>query len=117
MGMDTGIVRVSGKYLLFASGCKRGRNLEDLISQVASKISKSGARLQLINPVVLFPPGTNVKEVRRTLAIITSKARELGMTVGKGHTEITPGLDQPTLMLTIFGSITAPKKRQRVSKP
>ena len=106
VGMDAGIVRVDSKNIVSTSGVALGSKAgasKKLISDLAKKIEKAGASPALINPVVLLPAGVSEAEVRRIMLGITKVAKELGLTVGKGHTEVTSVVEVTTLIVTMFG--------------
>ena len=106
VGMDAGIVRVNSKKIVFSSAVAQGSRTSisrKLVSDLAKKISQSGATPALINPVVLLPPGTSEAEVRRIMLGISKAAKDLGIIVGKGHTEVTSIVNETTLIMTMFG--------------
>ncbi|HXQ91942.1 MAG TPA: AIR synthase related protein [Nitrososphaerales archaeon] len=106
VGMDAGIVRVDSKKIVFSSGVAQGSYTKisnKLISDLVAKIKLSGATPALINPVVLLPLGTRETEVRQIMLGISKAAKDLGIIVGKGHTEVTSLINETTLIFTIFG--------------
>lgn len=107
IGMDAAITRTRGKYAIFSSGSLRGngkRSVEKLVIDLAKRIIDAGAVPRTISPVVLFPKGSSAREIRRVMLDLSRIATKLGITVAKGHTEITPWLDKLTIVVTIFGS-------------
>jgi len=106
VGMDAGIVRVDSKKIVSTSGVAQGsstRISKKLISDLAEKIRKSGATPALINPVVLLPDGITESEARKIVLGISRCAKNLRVTVGKGHTEVTSLVSETTIIVTMFG--------------
>ncbi|MFI5419370.1 MAG: AIR synthase-related protein, partial [Nitrososphaerales archaeon] len=54
--------------------------------------------------VALFPEGTTEKQDTDVMAEINETASHVGISVAGCHTEITPGLDRPIIMVTAIGS-------------
>ena len=120
IGMDAAIIKSQGQYIIIVSGSRRGygKNLAfKLILELAEKARYAGARPRLIAPIVLFPKGMPVKEIKHVVSEIITAASKLGITVAKGHTEITPWLDKMTIVATVIGTSNKPptvaKGRQR----
>ncbi len=109
IGMDAGITKSHGKYLVFSSGIAVGNPEEadlekDLVHSLAKRITRQGVKPDVLCPVILFPPGSKAKQVRAVLLKVSKAADNLDITVTKGHTEVTPGLRKLTLILTMYGS-------------
>jgi hydrogenase expression/formation protein HypE len=106
VGMDAGIVRLDSKKIVISSGVAQGsreRISKNLICDLAAKIRQSGATPALINPVVLLPPGTSETEVTRIMLGISKASKDLGIIVGKGHTEVASIVEETMLIVTMFG--------------
>jgi hydrogenase expression/formation protein HypE len=107
IGMDAAIVRSNGKYLVFVSGSIRGNNgnlASKLILNMIKRVRAVGVKPLIVDPVILFPEGVSINHARRVISEINSAASKEGVTIAKGHTEITPWLDRFTLIVTLIGS-------------
>src|SRR5207248_1346133 len=72
-------------------------------------LAAMGAEPVGVLPALLFPAAAEPEDVRRTMQQIDRAARELGIEVLGGHTEVTPGLAGPIIAMTAVGR--APKGR------
>ena len=107
IGMDAAILGSSGKYVVVVSGFARGnkRSLGSmLVSQLSKKMKMVGVTPSIIDPIVLFPIGTPMRDAKRVMSEINNAALLGGTTVAKGHTEITPWLDKITIIVTLIGT-------------
>ena len=96
---------------MIVSGSRRGYGGDlvfKLILELTEKLRSVGARPRLIAPIVLFPKGMPVKEIKHAVSEIITAATKLGITVAKGHTEITPWLDKTTIVATLIGTSNKP---------
>jgi hydrogenase expression/formation protein HypE len=57
-----------------------------------------------LNIVALFPEGTYESQIGKVMKDVNQTASSLGISVAGGHTEITPRLDRPIIIVTAFGS-------------
>jgi hydrogenase maturation factor len=64
----------------------------------ANDVAVLGARPLWFFIVMLLPEGATPELADRIMADVCTACDELGVTVGGGHTEITPGLDRPILV-------------------
>jgi hypothetical protein len=106
VGMDAGIVQMVGKQIFSYSGATFGSApgiAEDLVANLILQTTSLGKAL-VINPIALFPVGTNVEVIRRVLTSISRSAKAHGIIVGKGHTEITSRVNEVTLIATLLGA-------------
>lgn len=86
-----------------------------LINVNANDIATMGARPRFLLLVMLLPErGTDRDLVESLIDQVKTAAREIGITVIGGHTEITPGLIKPILVGTMLGF--TPKERLVRSK-
>ncbi len=107
IAMDAAIIRCSGRYVITASGSIRDyrkNHALELVTRLSEKVRSVGAKPRLLAPVVLAPKATSVRKIRQILREMTKAASLLGVTVGKGHTEITPWLDRVTIVATMIGT-------------
>ncbi len=72
--------------------------------ELAKRVTRTGIVPQAICPVVLFPVSSEADQIKRLLHQLTQAAIKHGLTIAKGHTEITPGLDKLIVIITIFGT-------------
>jgi hydrogenase expression/formation protein HypE len=72
-------------------------------------LAAMGAEPIGVLPALLFPGAAEPEDVRRTMQQIDRAARELGIEVLGGHTEVTPGLAGPIIVMTAVGR--APRDR------
>jgi len=86
----TGVVDEIGKYAVFVS---------------ANDVATSGNRPQFAETVVLLPQGSLAVDVEILAKQIDKAAKEIGVTIVGGHTEVTPGLRKPIVMATVFGFV------------
>ena len=107
VGVDVGITRTKGKYLVSSSdpitGTRRRMGWH-AVNVSANDVATSGIMPDTLNTVSLFPPGTSSNKITVLMKEINETARNLGITVAGGHTEITPGINRPIIMVTCFGS-------------
>jgi hydrogenase expression/formation protein HypE len=104
-GLDFAAVKVDGKYMIVSADPVTGV-VQDIgryaINVSANDVATSGSRPQLAESVVLLPEGTGVDYVRKVAVQLDREARKLGISIVGGHTEVTPGLRRPIVMVTAF---------------
>ena len=107
-GLDFAAVKVGSKYMLVSADPITGVTKdigEYAINVSANDVATSGNRPQFAETVVLLPEGSG----RRTVATVASQmdaaARKLGVAIVGGHTEVTPSLDRPIVMVTAFSFV------------
>jgi hydrogenase expression/formation protein HypE len=106
MGMDSAIIRHDGEAIFFTASSIEGSKVQiarKLVSDLAERIISCGSRPILINPVVLLPVRTEEVTARQLLRQISKTAAVYGITIGKGHTEVTPIVREIFLIATVFG--------------
>jgi hydrogenase maturation factor len=82
----------------------------------ANDVSVLGARPLWFFVVLLLPEGGATPELAGSImADVRTACDELGVTVGGGHTEITPGLDRPILVGQMLGEV-APARLVRKTR-
>lgn len=105
-GLDFGAVKLERGYLLVSADPVTGVSEEIgryAVHVSANDVATSGTRPSFIESVILLPERTTVKEVSRISREIDAVCRELGISVVGGHTEVTPGLARPIVVVTAFG--------------
>ncbi len=86
----TGVIGGIGKYAINVS---------------ANDIATSGNRPQFAETVVLLPEGSGAAAVRRIAEDMSASATALGISIVGGHTEVTPGLKRPIVVVTVFSFV------------
>ena len=71
----------------------------------ANDIATSGNAAQFLESVILLPPRSTEEDVSRLARQIDGAAREIGAAVVGGHTELTPGLTRPVVVVTAFSVV------------
>jgi hydrogenase expression/formation protein HypE len=107
VGVDVGITRTNGKYLVSSSDPITGTSTRmgwHAVNVSANDIATSGIMPNTINVVSLFPEGTSAKDIKHLMDEINKASHALGIAVAGGHTEITPDLKKPIVTVTAFGS-------------
>ena len=107
IGVDVGVAKIRGKYIVSSSDPITGavkRMGWYAVNVSANDIATSGIMPKNLSVVGLFTRGTRIGEITAVMEEINETARDLGITVAGGHTEITPGLRKPILIVTCFGS-------------
>ncbi|MHB8566575.1 MAG: AIR synthase family protein [Nitrososphaerales archaeon] len=107
IGVDVGITRSQGKYIVSSSDPITGtekRLAWHAVNVSANDVATSGIMPDTINVVAMFPRNTNTSEIRSFMKEIDKTARKLDIAVAGGHTEITPYLTRPIIVITAFGS-------------
>jgi len=66
-------------------------------------IATRGVRPLWILTVLLLPEGVSSAQLEKITAQIDEAAKELGVAVVGGHSEITPGIDRPIIITTAMG--------------
>jgi hydrogenase expression/formation protein HypE len=107
VGVDVGVTRTKGTYLVTSSDPITGTTERmgwHAVNVSANDVATSGIMPDGLSVISLFPSGSDERLVSSTIREINSTAGRLGITVTGGHTEITPGLHRPIIMVTCFGS-------------
>ena len=104
-GLDFAAVRLPDGYLIVSADPITG--VSDMIGSYAVDVSAndvatSGSRPQFIESVVMLPEGSGEKELTIVAEQMDARARALGIAIVGGHTEVTPGLRRPLVVVTAF---------------
>ena len=108
VGVDFGVVRLDKGYMVVSSDPITG-----VVSRIgwyavnvnANDVATSGNRPQFMESIILLPEGSTGHDVALVARHIHASARSLGMSVVGGHTEITPGLRRPIVVVTAFSFV------------
>ncbi len=107
-GLDFAAVKLGTGYLIVSA---------DPVTAVAEEIGRyamnvsandvatSGNRPQFVESVVLLPEGSSAKDVRAIAEQLHGAAKDLGIAIVGGHTEVTPGLTRPIVVVTAFSFV------------
>lgn len=104
-GLDFAAVKAGGGYLIVSSDPVTG--VVDAIGRYAVSVSAndvatSGNRPQFVESVVLLPEGADSGYARKLAGQMDSEAKRFGISIVGGHTEVTPGLERPIVVVTAF---------------
>jgi hydrogenase expression/formation protein HypE len=108
IGVDFGVVSVgenSSRSLVVSSDPVTG--VEEKIGWYAVNVSAndvatSGNRPRFLQSIILLPEDATERMVARISSEMNRTAKDLGITIVGGHTELTPGLKRPIVMTTVF---------------
>ncbi|MBI2185444.1 MAG: hypothetical protein HYU39_10870 [Thaumarchaeota archaeon] len=105
LGLDFAAVKIGRGFLIVSSDPITGvqRNIGWYAVNVsANDVATSGNRPRFVESVILFPEDASVAMIRNISGQIHQAAKRLGIAVVGGHTELTPGLRKPIVMITAF---------------
>ena len=107
-GLDFAAVRVNGRYMIVSSDPVTGV-VEDIgryaVNVSANDVATSGGRPQFAESVILLPKGADATLVKKIASQMDDEAKRLQISIVGGHTEVTPGLSRPIVMVTAFGFV------------
>ncbi len=108
-GLDFAAIRFDGGYVVVSADPITG--VADNIGRYAVNVSAndvatSGNRPQFIESVVLLPEKSEAADVRRIAEQMHRTAKALGIAIVGGHTEVTPKLARPIVVVTAFSFVT-----------
>jgi hydrogenase expression/formation protein HypE len=83
----------------------------------ANDIATSGAKPAWYLCTILLPPGSNEKMLSDIMKGIDRASRKLGITVARGHTEATKGLDRPIIAGFMIGEKKGKLLRAENARP
>jgi hydrogenase maturation factor len=112
IGEDAAAIDFKGRVLVIHSDPITGatNNIGWLAVNVcANDIATRGVRPRWLLVVMLLPENLTHLELKRIASQIGNAAKELGVAIVGGHSEITPGITRPILVTTALGE-TARKK-------
>ena len=106
IGEDAAIVRLPCCDLAFHTDpiTEAGSRIGWLSLHVsANDVATSGACPRWASIAVLMPPAASVNDVNDVVNGISIAARELGIDIAGGHTEVSPGISKPIVVSTVIG--------------
>lgn len=107
-GLDFAALKAGSKYMLVSAdpitGVDRDIGRYAMIVS-ANDIATSGNRAQFAESVVLLPEGADAKYARELARQMDAEAKRLKISIVGGHTEVTPGLNHPIVVVTAFSFV------------
>ncbi len=107
-GLDFAAVKVGRKFLVVSADPVTGVS-ENIgryaISVNANDVATSGNRPRFAESVVLLPEGADGRYAKRVALQMDAEAKRLGISILGGHTEVTPGLHHPIVVVTAFSFV------------
>ena len=104
-GVDFAVVSAGGGYLIVSSDPITGisSNIGRYAVNVsANDVATSGNRPRFLETVILLPEGSSEALLAEISGQLHETARNLGLSIVGGHTEVTPGLKRPIVVSTVF---------------
>lgn len=71
----------------------------------ANDVATSGHKPQFAESVILLPEGSRSDDLMTVAQQIHEAAKESGISILGGHTEVSPGLRHPIVMITVFSLV------------
>src|SRR5256712_11391026 len=105
VGLDFGVVKLRSGFLIVSSDPVNGNGKDvgrHAVVVSANDVATSGNRASFMQSVILLPERVDERTVKELTSKMADAAKELGITIVGGHTEVTPGLDRPIVMTTAF---------------
>ncbi len=107
-GLDFAAVRAGTGYVLTSADPVTG--VSEGIGTYAMRVSAndvatSGHRPQFAESVVLLPEGSTPRDVAKIARQVHEAAKRLGIAIVGGHTEVTPKLRHPIVVVTAFSYV------------
>ncbi len=107
-GLDFAAIKLEGGFMVVSADPITGV-AEDIgryaVNVSANDVATSGNRPQFAESVVLLPKGSSAADVKTIGMQMDAAARELGIAIVGGHTEVTLGLQRPILVVTVFSFV------------
>ncbi len=107
VGEDVAYYECRSKYLAFSTDPITGATKEiGSLSVIVScnDVAAGGAIPRGILMTLLLPPQTTIEEIEEIATDAARAARELGVEILGGHTEITTAVTRPVISSTVFGT-------------
>ena len=104
-GVDFGVVKVDGQYMIVSSDPITGVSTNIgwyAVNVSANDVATSGNRPQYMESVIMMPKDATEGEIAAVAGQIHRSARKVGLSIVGGHTELTPGLERPIVVATVF---------------
>jgi len=107
-GLDFAAIKVGRGFMVISADPITGVAShigEYAIKVSANDVATSGNRPQFAESVVMLPEGSSADDVGRVVGQMDLAARQLGITIVGGHTEVTPGIHRPIVTVTAFSFV------------
>ncbi len=107
-GLDFAAVKVDGRHMVVSADPVTGVVTEIgryAINVSANDVATSGSRPQFAESVVLLPEGAGERLVKEIATQMHDEAKKLKLSIVGGHTEVTPGLGRPIVVVTAFSLV------------
>jgi hydrogenase maturation factor len=104
-GLDFAAIKLGDGYMIVSADPVTGVKEEIgsyAVNVSANDVATSGNRPQFIESVVLLPEKSGSEDLRRIAEQMHVTAKALGIAIVGGHTEVTPGLSRPIVVVTAF---------------
>ncbi len=107
-GLDFAAVKAGDRFMVISADPITGvtSDIGDYAVTVsANDVATSGNRPQFAESVILLPEGAGMRDVTRIAEQMHLAADRLGISIVGGHTEVTPGLPRPIVVVTAFSFV------------
>ncbi len=107
-GLDFAAIKVNDKFLVVSADPVTGVSRDIgryAVNVSANDVATSGNRPQFAESVILLPEGSSYADVGKIAKQIHGTAKEAGIAIVGGHTEVTPGLRKPLVVVTVFSLV------------
>ena len=104
-GIDFAAIRAGSGYIVVSADPVTGvsKGIGKYAMRVsANDVATSGHRPQFAESVILLPEGSTSVMLAEIAGQVHESARKLGIAIVGGHTEVTPRLDRPIVVVTSF---------------
>ena len=104
-GLDFAALQLGRRFLIISADPVTGVAKEIgryAISVSANDVATSGNRPRFAESGVLLPEGADARYAKRIANQMDLAAKKIGMSIVGGHTEVTPGLRRPIVVVTAF---------------
>ena len=107
-GVDFAAIKLDHGYMVVSADPITG--ISEQIGTYAIRVSSndvatSGNAPQFAESVILLPEGSSESDLGRVSRQIHAAAKESGVTILGGHTEVAPGLERPIVAVTVFSLV------------
>ena len=107
-GLDFAVIELKEGFMIVSADPITGVS-EDIgylaVKVSANDVATSGNRPQFAESVVLLPEESTEADVSKMARQMHGAARESGIAIVGGHTEVTPGLRHPIVVVTVFSFV------------
>ncbi len=108
IGEDAALIKVGGEVLAFKSDPITG-SVDEIgwlaVYVNANDIATRGAVPRWFIQCILMPEGASLSDLSAICAQIDAAAREIGVSIVGGHTEVTKGISSPIVVGAMIGTV------------